>query len=35
VSGLDEALDGAIGVVLALALTPETTGIMARRNCSA
>ena len=27
---LDEALDGALGVVLALALTPETRGIIAR-----
>ncbi|MEY2404980.1 MAG: hypothetical protein QOD38_2531 [Acidimicrobiaceae bacterium] len=30
VSQLDDALDGAVGVVLALALTPETTGIIAR-----
>lgn len=30
VSALDDALDGAVGVVLALALTPETIGIIAR-----
>ncbi len=30
VNQLDDALDGALGVVLALALTPETTGIIAR-----
>jgi phosphoglycerate dehydrogenase-like enzyme len=30
VSALDEALDDAVGVVLALALTPETTGIIGR-----
>ena len=30
VRALDDALDGAVGVVLALALTPETTGIIAR-----
>src|SRR5262249_60005439 len=28
VDELDDALDGAVGVVLALALTPETTGII-------
>ena len=32
VAKLDEALDGAIGVVLALALTPETTGIIGRKQ---
>lgn len=30
VNQLDDALDGALGVVLALALTPETVGIIAR-----
>jgi phosphoglycerate dehydrogenase-like enzyme len=30
VSELDDALDGAVGVVLALALTPETEGIIGR-----
>jgi phosphoglycerate dehydrogenase-like enzyme len=30
--GLDGALDGAIGVILALALTPETTGVIGRRQ---
>jgi phosphoglycerate dehydrogenase-like enzyme len=32
VAELEEALDGAIGVVLALALTPETTGIIGRQQ---
>ena len=32
VSELDDALDGAIGVVLALALTPETVGIIGRKQ---
>jgi phosphoglycerate dehydrogenase-like enzyme len=32
VSELDDALDDAVGVVLALALTPETEGIIARRQ---
>jgi phosphoglycerate dehydrogenase-like enzyme len=32
VSELDDALDGAIGVVLALALTPETEGIIGRKQ---
>lgn len=32
VEELDDALDGAIGVVLALALTPETEGIIGRKQ---
>ena len=32
VGELDDALDGAIGVVLALALTPETVGIIGRKQ---
>src|SRR4051794_3664439 len=32
VSELDDTLDGAIGVVLALALTPETEGIIGRKQ---
>ena len=35
VDALDDALDGAVGVVLALALTPETAGIIARRRTRA